>query len=1018
MASLEATRPAPSASAAVGARTTAESASTSTSSPASIPRALSPPPQRPTSPPFARSQQRHLTLALPSVPDQEPEMASPTAGSTLYDRRQQAQPQSRTGRKLRLPPGRMVSSNSTIGSGSKSGVPVRAQTSTTPTSASMSLNSARLADDDEVEEVLEELEELEDEPEQDQLDSTGSSDIGSSCLAVQNATLAALRSCIYSMLSLSMPEGNTDSSNPVTTVQILNQILQSTYSFSSASASSPPLPLTLTRQLNQVAAQQPLLASSDDLIISHALVNLLAALQAARDAPPPLPTATPFLPSRSRSGDDRSSSSAHGHQRETDSPNSFQHSPLSPPVSTATSNSGSEQATGTRSGVESGTTAIGRRSSMTTVASSPAASDELRDPFAETRSQDEFSNLLRRLQALSALVPDSVQSSRSSNGHEMESDSTTAAQSRSLAQMRNTTPAETKADPWTQLKTSITEVHDLAAVKKRLSTPHAIPSSGTGSRSHSFADPSLPQSMHGHSTAGKHQSRSRSASRRGSFSSINSLGHVLDTGTLPVAPSGSSQDGLLAFAASGDLRSSSSSGRQSSQSIRSSTFSIAGTLAEAPSWVSSPPATNAIGARAPVERRNSLSSTTDVSSSTGPPKYSMDSLVDPYLGGVQSQGDLRKTELPTYTGDSTFRSASEEKVALGSQSQESLASGYAAAGQESSSHRTGDRRKKTLASDLDALEDGLERLFAAGPQLSDQRAELRPRRQRTASDSLTIQDESKDLGLSSAGRSTGKGRAPSSDREEGQLTRQVTLSDVIDKLSRPEMSRMQDQRAAPPTPSMFSARRSVSIDHRIPTSPKASTSHGRSLSQRLIDVVSFKLPALSQRRSPPAPLLLSGPSNAAMTKSAPWTAGAQDFSQLPQDPVYIGGAKSASKLPKERAGSMDLFHAIDAVSRASSRSFDDQRVSLKVRTGTDPKKQALSKIQWDDAEAPQIGSHQGGNDSEPLDLAEILSSAPKDEGDFQGRLSGATSPTDSRIPSVMEQATSSGWTVSPKVSQA
>ncbi|KAE8193258.1 hypothetical protein CF336_g4072 [Tilletia laevis] len=41
-----------------------------------------------------------------------------------------------------------------------------------------------------------------------------------------------------------------------------------------------------------------------------------------------------------------------------------------------------------------------------------------------------------------------------------------------------------------------------------------------------------------------------------------------------------------------------------------------------------------------------------------------------------------------------------------------------------------------------------------------------------------------------------------------------------------------------------------------------------------------------------------------------------------------------------------------------------------------------------------------------------------DEGDFHQGLSEATSPTGSRVPTVMEQAASSGWTVSLRVNQA
>ncbi|CAD6892382.1 unnamed protein product [Tilletia laevis] len=949
MATLEAIRPAPGVPAGTTART-AETASGSPSTPAL--RALSPPPPSPISPPFARSQQRHMNLVLPPVPDHEPDdTASPLMGSTLYDRRQQAQQQSRNIRKLRLPPGRMVnsgigSSSSNLGSSSKSGVSVRAQTLSTTTPASLSFNGARLADDDEVEEVLEELD---DEPQQDQSEQNGPFDINASCLAVQNAALAALRSCIYSMLSLSAPEGNTDSSNPVATVQILNQILQSTYTFASGPTSSSQLS-ALTRQLNHVAAQQPLLASSDDLSISHALINLLAALQAARDAPPPPPSGNSDSHSRSRSTEDRSSSSTHGHQREADSPTSCQSSTLSPPVSTATSTAGSEQATDTRTGVDSGPSTFARPGSITTMASSPAASEELRDPFAETKYQDEFSILLRRLQALSALVPDSVPTPKASNGPETDSESpfqTPVVQQRPFAQTKRATTA---ADPWMRLKTLVTEVHDLTAAKKQSSAHQALPSTGSGLVNS--------QSMHGHghsSAAGKNHSRSRSASRHGSFSSTNSVGHVLDAGTLLAGHLANSHDGLFAFTAPGDVRSSSSSGRMS---VRSSSFSTGGPFAEAPNWLSGPSATTSIGSRPVIERRNSLSSSTDLSSGgTAPPKYSMDSLVDPYMCGPESQVDLRKRQLPIYSGNTTYASASEEKMVLGFQSQESLQSVTGTSSQEPGSYQVRDRMKKSLAGELDAVEDGLERLFAAGPQLSNQRAEPRPRRKSAASDSFTIQDDSKDLPASALGRSTGKGKMSSLGRAEGRLTRQVTLNDVFDKLSRPELDRMEDQRAAPPTASMFASKRSVSVDHRLQNPQKASLlspTHTRSLSQRLADVVSFKRPTLTQRRTPPSPLVLSGASYSATAKSSPLTAPGHDKSKLFQDPVYISGAQTVSKGQKERATSMDLRTAIDAMTRASRRSFDDQRASLKVRVGTSSKKPDPAKTPWLGVEQPDV----------------------------------------------------------------
>ncbi|KAK0533530.1 hypothetical protein OC834_002202 [Tilletia horrida] len=927
MASLEATRPGSQASAPPSTSRTTESAP--------LPRALSPPPARPVSP-LAGRQPRHQALSLPAVPDHEPDAPSSALSGSLYDRRQQTQQHSRSAiGKLRLPPNRL-----STGSGvALAGVAGRTQQPLTAPHASPAMAIGRgqavNQDDDEVEEVLEELD---DEPEavlaNIQSEQSAACDVGASCLAVQSAALAALRSCIYAMLNLSMPEGNTDSSNPVTTVQILNQVLQSTYSYSTAPGSASTLP-TLTRQLNQVAAQQPLLANSEDLALSQALLRLLSALSAARDAPLPPPAAPAATSLRPRSVDERPSSSGGHQQQESDFPISAQSSPLSPPMSTIHSTSGSDSGIVSRAGHESGHAGIARRGSMTTVASSPAASDELRDPFAETRFQDEFSVLLRRIQTLSSFVPDAGSSSKSSTGSAFDNEGSSRPPSVSsfTGRAKSSGGAESKAEPWSQLRASMAQVREMSTARKRSSVP--------GSRTHSFLESPMSPTLHSQHLS-KGQSRSRSASRRGSFSSINSPSNILDGHPT------SQSDALLLSNPTGGVRSSSSSGRQSTQSLCSSTFSMNGNLAD----FSAAPTATLAGMKPTNEYRTSISSTTDVSSSTAPPKYSMDSLVDPYLGGVSSPPDGKRAELPAYTGTPVFRTASEEKLALSRPSLESMSSGHGSLTQELESRR---KPKRTLASDLDAIENGIERLFALSPQLTDQRAVHRPRRRSAASEPGTSQAGLGSATGSSLGHARGKQRMIDIDSAEDELARQATLQEVADKLSRPGMVRLEDQRAAPPRLSIASTSGKPLTREQSPISSSvkadlayekaAGSTHSRSLSQRLADVVSFKRPS-AQRRNPPSPLLISAEHEVHTTTSSPKTARAPERSRISHEPVYIGGLRAEPQTARERrADPEDLFDTIDAMARATGRSLDDQRVVMKPRFNAAAKKLGLDQSQ-------------------------------------------------------------------------
>ncbi|KAK0537110.1 hypothetical protein OC835_001834 [Tilletia horrida] len=927
MASLEATRPGSQASAPPSTSRTTESAS--------LPRALSPPPARPVSP-LAGRQPRHQALSLPAVPDHEPDAPSSALSGSLYDRRQQTQQHSRSAiGKLRLPPNRL-----STGSGvALAGVAGRTQQPLTAPHASPAMAIGRgqavNQDDDEVEEVLEELD---DEPEavlaNIQSEQSAACDVGASCLAVQSAALAALRSCIYAMLNLSMPEGNTDSSNPVTTVQILNQVLQSTYSYSTAPGSASTLP-TLTRQLNQVAAQQPLLANSEDLALSQALLRLLSALSAARGAPLPPPAAPAATSLRPRSVDERPSSSGGHQQQESDFPISAQSSPLSPPMSTIHSTSGSDSGIVSRAGHESGHAGIARRGSMTTVASSPAASDELRDPFAETRFQDEFSVLLRRIQTLSSFVPDAGSSSKSSTGSAFDNEGSSRPPSVSsfTGRTKSSGGAESKAEPWSQLRASMAQVREMSTARKRSSVP--------GSRTHSFLESPMSPTLHSQHLS-KGQSRSRSASRRGSFSSINSPSNILDGHPT------SQSDALLLSNPTGGVRSSSSSGRQSTQSLCSSTFSMNGNLAD----FSAAPTATLAGMKPTNEYRTSISSTTDVSSSTAPPKYSMDSLVDPYLGGVSSPPDGKRAELPAYTGTPVFRTASEEKLALSRPSLESMSSGHGSLTQELESRR---KPKRTLASDLDAIENGIERLFALSPQLTDQRAVHRPRRRSAASEPGTSQAGLGSATGSSLGHARGKQRMIDIDSAEDELARQATLQEVADKLSRPGMVRLEDQRAAPPRLSIASTSGKPLTREQSPISSSvkadlayekaAGSTHSRSLSQRLADVVSFKRPS-AQRRNPPSPLLISAEHEVHTTTSSPKTARAPERSRISHEPVYIGGLRAEPQTARERrADPEDLFDTIDAMARATGRSLDDQRVVMKPRFNAAAKKLGLDQSQ-------------------------------------------------------------------------
>jgi len=801
-------------------------------------------------------------------------------------------------RKLHLPSSRISSAGSPS---AITGFSTRSQSLPASGPASLSMCNSTADEEEEVEEVLEELEDetdggrLNNQPEQ-----SSTSDIGASCLAVQTAALTALRSCIYSMLSLSMPEGNIGSSNPITTVQILNQILQSTYSLSSGPSTRTDL-TALTRQLKQVASQQPLLASSDDLVLSQALVTLLASVQSVRDSPIPLPTLAicPTPQDSRQSVGDVGQVATSGQRLEVDSASSAQSSPLSPPTSNP--NAGSDRAPDSRTTPEQGAGQNRRRGSITTAASSPAASDELRDPFAAIQHQDEFSILLRRLQTLSGFVPETV---RPENGTMMDPNASLA----SAAKHASEVPSQT--DPWSKLKASMHQVRTLSSARKRLS-------SASGSRTHLFADSPLSPTLHTGlvSAFGKTQTRSRSASRRGSFSSSQSHGNVFDTSSHhPVHHPTGGHDVLATSGSLVGVQSSSSDGRQSAQSIRSSTYSNSGTLAEAPVWLASASAGQGPGALAGAERRNSLGSSTDVASCSAPPKYSMDSLLETDSMGMRSSLDLRKSALPVYSGTAGSQTASQEKLALGAQN---AASRSDLADPDSESGKV---RKPTLASELDKIENGLERLFALTPQMTDQRAA--PRR--------AVLEEVVHIGQ---GRSRDKERAVESETADEERAKQATLQEVAAKLSQPGMSRLDDQRASP-TKALFSVAGSQSADSDTKAfttvdAAASASSHSRSLSQRLANAVSFKRPGLSRRKTPPSPLLLQDSSTGAAPKStSPMLRGsAIGRAAVRREPVYIGTARTAPADDPEA-----LMDALEAVSRAASSSLDDQRVVLKQRS--------------------------------------------------------------------------------------
>ncbi|KAK0550423.1 hypothetical protein OC845_002665 [Tilletia horrida] len=943
MASLEATRPAGGSPGAAGALTPTPSATPSVAStpaagPSAAARSLSPPPPRPISPLISRPH-RHQNHVLPPLPDHEPgDVPSPITGPTIHDRRQQTQHQNqpRPIRKLRLPPSRTNPVGLGAGvAGNNPSIPglasVRSnqqqssQNLNTPTPASISMNSQRASNHADEEEVEEVLEELEDEPESEHLsanlEQSAQSDVSAACLSVQNATAAALRSCVNSMLSLSMPEGNIDSSNPVATVQILNQILQSTFSFSSSSNSPAPSFSVLSRQLKQIAAQQPLLASSEDLALSHALINLLAALQTAREAPSPPPPKVSPASSESRNKANE--------ERQAESPVLTEFSPTSPPP------------TG-----EQGTSKVARRLSNNTVSSSPAASDELRDPFAESRHQDEFSILLRRLNTLGVWVPDSRASLSGSELGSPAGSSTTSLNKSSLS-------PPGKADPWVHLGNAVAHARELVIVKKR---------TAPSQRSHSFSDSPMSPTMLSHGlSAGisKGQSRSRSTSRRGSVSSMNSPITNADgsSGHLPAHP-GASHDALLG---------SSSSGRQSTQSLRSSSFSTAGTLAEAPTWLS---AGNQNGSRPLMDRRNSLSSTTDVNSTVGPHKNSTDSLVDPYLVRAGKGSELRKDELAGHSRPGSYHSAADEKPMPGRHSEDSLASGYGASEVDYDVLKERQRRKKTLASELDTIEHNLGRLFSAAPPLNDQRAEPpRVRPKSAASDSLTIQNGSTGLQALPLARPVGKEKVPEKpvdyNSPEAIQGRTQTLRDVIDKLGRP---RMEDQRMAPPilkTPMFFdddpvivsappskqdkygsvgkhSTKDGIGSVPKLATSyderPGLSGSHARSLSQRLVDVVSFK-----RGRAPASPLHFAPGTEPGSSKSLRSQNRTGSMSSQSQEAALAASwTKQHAAAEGDEDDEMDF---LEFMQRASGRSMDEQRHPSRTRAPAVPKK--LAKLGLD-----------------------------------------------------------------------